>query len=474
MSLGTWLRAPLLAIALIGSLAQVVVGLEVGFGSADITPEIDGPKPVWLAGVENNRDAREIHDRLFARAVVLRDGSKKLALVSVDSIGLPRPSVERARAALPDFDYVLVASTHSHASPDVVGIWGPSQGESGVDPRYLRQVEDGIVRAVTQADKGAVAATAEYASAKDESLLGDYRLPKVYDGVMRLLRFTAVGEERPLGIVVQWNSHGVEPRKNHKITRDFMGVVVDTVAKRRGCPAIYFQGAIGGLMGTPDVKLTDASGDRITDPFQLIDAAGTAVAALADRALATAEPIALEPIEVHASPIMVPLANAGFRAARAAGVLKRDAFEWTGSAEGRGKPIPEGTTDPNEALETEVAYLRLGELDLAAIPGEIYPELVYGEIQEPADPGADFPDAELETPIAKILPGKQIMIIGLANDEIGYILPKRQWDVEPPFAFGRDSPQYGEVNSVGPDTARYLLESLAKRVDEAPKRAGAK
>ena len=25
------------------------------------------------------------------------------------------------------------------------------------------------------------------------------------------------------------------------------------------------------------------------------------------------------------------------------------------------------------------------------------------------------------------------MIIGLANDELGYIIPKRQWDEKPPF-----------------------------------------
>ena len=76
----------------------------------------------------------------------------------------------------------------------------------------------------------------------------------------------------------------------------------------------------------------------------------------------------------------------------------------------------------------------------------------------------------METPIAKILPAEKIMVLGLANDEIGYIVPKRQWDVAPPFAYGRKSAQYGEVNSVGPETARMLTDALRDRVAEAAKR----
>jgi hypothetical protein len=48
------------------------------------------------------------------------------------------------------------------------------------------------------------------------------------------------------------------------------------------------------------------------------------------------------------------------------------------------------------------------------------------------------------------------MLIGLANDEVGYIIPKRQWDVVPPFCYKRKKPQYGEENSLGPDTAPVL------------------
>ena len=436
--------------------------------AVDITPKLDAKQPIWLAGKDYNRAAQGVHDPLFARALVLRDGPRKFALVSVDSIGLPNPSVVRARASLKDFAYILVASTHSHESPDVIGVWGPSPGESGVVASYVAQVEAGIVEAVRQADAAAVPVRAEYGTADDQGLLGDFRLPEVYDSVLRVLRFVRLSDSKTQGLLVQWNSHGVEPKGNSHVSRDFMGVVVDSLEKRHGCRAVYFQGAIGGLMGTPDKNFRDAKGERISDGLELIRLNGEAVANLADKAIKQAQPIALTPLEVYARPILIPLANEGFIQATAAGVLKRPLFAWTGAREGRVEEIVAGKSDVKPAMQTEVAYLRLGELHVAAIPGELYPELVYGQFQEPADPGADFADAPLETPIAKILPSKKMLVLGLANDEVGYIVPKRQWDVKPPFAYGLKSAQYGEKNSVGPETARMLMEALADRVREAP------
>jgi len=57
------------------------------------------------------------------------------------------------------------------------------------------------------------------------------------------------------------------------------------------------------------------------------------------------------------------------------------------------------------------------------------------------------------------------MMFGLANDEIGYIIPRRQWDRLPPFAYGRNSSQYGEINSCGPDTAPILMRMLRQVIE---------
>ncbi len=59
------------------------------------------------------------------------------------------------------------------------------------------------------------------------------------------------------------------------------------------------------------------------------------------------------------------------------------------------------------------------------------------------------------------------LLLGLANDELGYIIPKRQWDLKAPYAYGRDKPQYGEVNSCGPDVAPRLMQGLARCITES-------
>ena len=104
------------------------------------------------------------------------------------------------------------------------------------------------------------------------------------------------------------------------------------------------------------------------------------------------------------------------------------------------------------------------DVEVAVIPGEIYPELVLGKVQDPADPGADFKDAPIEPAVYAQMGGKYKMLIGLGNDEIGYILPKRQWDAKAPYCYGRNKDQYGEENSVGPDAGPILCKAFADLV----------
>ena len=444
--------------------------LEVGFGKADITPEVgDGAGPVFLAGFGQDRRASGVHDPLWARAVVVRSGAKRVALVSVDLIGVQYPLTLRVRDRLGDFDYVLVSSTHNHEGPDVIGLWGPSPTTTGVDPSYLERVEQGIVLAVREAEEAMAPAVALYGTAEDETLLGDSRRPEVKDGVLRVLRFERPSGGEPIGLLVQWNCHPENlGSRNTLVTADFPFATVAALEQRHGCPVAYVTGAIGGLMSAPEDLLKRPDGTNYREgEFEFAEVYGVAVADLADRALAEARPIALGPIEVRAERVALPLENNLYRVARLAGVLNRVGYRWTGDPEAPGPELRPRDILGGLAILTEVAYLRLGDLHLAAIPGELYPELVNGRFQDPADPGADDPEAPLEGHVLGILPEGPRLIFGLANDEVGYIIPRRQWDAEPPFAYGRDRAQYGEVNSVGPSVAPILMEALGRAVDGA-------
>src|SRR5262249_60648739 len=95
--------------------------LRAGLAETDITPKT-GDKPVYIAGFGQNRKATGVHDPLKARAVVLRHGDRKVAVVALDLIGFFNANVAHVRDRLDGFDYVLVCSTHQHEGPDTLGL----------------------------------------------------------------------------------------------------------------------------------------------------------------------------------------------------------------------------------------------------------------------------------------------------------------------------------------------------------------
>ena len=448
---------------------QAAAPVKVGFASRDVTPDVAGKTPVWIAGYGQNRRAKGVHDPLFARAIVIDDGQKKIALAAVDVVGLQYPAVRRIREKLKGFDYVLVASTHNHEGPDVVGIWGPTPFQSGIDQVWLDRLIDQTAEAINAADAAKTDVSATYGTAEDEKLLRDSREPYVKDGIIRVVRFQPTTKEKPPVLLVNWTCHPEAlASENQEITADFPYYTIRDLEKRYGAEVIYFSGAVGGLMAPPRDIYKKSDGSELTDgSFEYCERYGGDVAKLAMQAIDGGQPLDLGPIKFAAKTIYVPLQNKLYRAAQMMGVLKRDGSVWSGDPEKAGPALKPGDAKTMPAGSTEVGYVGLGDLHIAGIPGELYPELVYGKVQTPADPAADFPDAPAEPSLVEILPGKKMMLFGLANDELGYIIPRRQWDEKPPFAYGRKGDQYGEGNSCGPDIAPILMKALQQRVAEA-------
>jgi hypothetical protein len=365
------------------------------------------------------------------------------------------------RKELPGFTYVLVTSTHSHEGPDTMGLWGPNWFTRGVDPAYLERLEGQVVAAVKAADKAARPVTARIGTVKAPELLHDNREPYVKHDELVAVQFVDAKSGKPTGVVVQWNCHPETlGSKNTEVSADFVGYAVDEVGKRQGCPVVYLTGTVGGLMTSLKVPVKDIAGKVLADgTYEKTERYGRLVGEAAEAALAKAKPIRLTPLEVRSREVFLPLDNKLYLLARQMGVLKRQAYRWTGDP-GKAEAAGDAEVGKPLCLRTEVAWLRFGELEVAAVPGEIYPELVLGKVQDPADPAADFPDAAVEPAVYEGMAGPYRMVIGLANDEVGYIIPKRQWDEKPPFCYGRKETQYGEINSVGAEAAPILCRAL--------------
>jgi hypothetical protein len=442
--------------------------LKVGFGDQVITPTLKKDKPVYMAGFGQNRKATSVHDELHARAVVLQHGERKIALACIDVVGFFQPNVEKVRARLKGFTHVIVSSTHNHEGPDTLGLWGPNPFTSGVDADYLKFVEDRIVKAIEDADKGLQPTSAVIGTATAPELLHDGREPYVKHDELVALRFDAPNSEKdatPLGIIVQWNCHPETlDSKNTEISADFVGYTANYLHDKHHCPVVYLSGTVGGLLTSLKVEVKNDKGELLEDgTFEKTERYGQLIGQLADKALKNGKALKLTPIEARTRMVFVPMVNPVYMLGRQLGVLKRQAYLWKDDP-AKAEPADAEETEKPLCIRTEVSYLRLGDLELACFPGEIYPELVLDKVQDPVDPGADFPDAPIEPAVYKQLKATYHMMIGLAGDEIGYIIPKRQWDEKPPYCYGRKKPQYGEINSLGPDTAPILCKAFRELV----------
>jgi hypothetical protein len=100
------------------------------------------------------------------------------------------------------------------------------------------------------------------------------------------------------------------------------------------------------------------------------------------------------------------------------------------------------------------------QAEITTVPGEIYPELVNGGFAR--YPGADFPDAPFEPTVRAHLHSRYQFIFGLANDELGYIIPKAEWDNQPPWLLNKKDRWYGEVNSAGEEVAGAVTRALVR------------
>ncbi|MFO7958753.1 MAG: hypothetical protein R6X33_16825 [Candidatus Brocadiia bacterium] len=125
-------------------------GLQAGVAEVEITPPVGTP----LCGDLQPRDSVGVQDPLYAKAIVLQCGGRRLAYVALDLIGLPLQEGEEAvslasqRTGIPATDIVW-AATHTHTGPYTGR--GPGSVEGPVNREWLDGLPDKFAEAVGRA-----------------------------------------------------------------------------------------------------------------------------------------------------------------------------------------------------------------------------------------------------------------------------------------------------------------------------------
>jgi hypothetical protein len=452
--------------------------LRAGAARSEITPDIANHK-VYLAGFGHNRIATAVHDPLYVRCIALEGGRQTVVMCAADLIGLFYSDVEtireRFRRTAPPGARLIVASTHVHEGPDTLGLWGPSALETGVDQPYLDWVESRIAETALAATRSM--APARVRLARDEHPLLAHlqsvdRPPYVKDPVLLVMQLVRPSNGATIATLVNWSDHPeILNRKNTEITADYPGWICRYLEKRYGGTAVFFNRAVGKVSALgPQVALLDQQTGRVAEDgaWRKPELLGTLIGQLAETALTNAPMLSANTLLFRSSVFFLPLANDRFRLAEAARVFGDRRPLYT-----EGKPDEEAAEreiDGQKAryptghdLESEVDFLALKAgprvlAEFVTVPGEIFPELVNGGITRYE--GADYPDAAIDRPLRDLLASNYSFIIGLGNDEIGYIIPKAEWDEHAPWLNNSPQAYYGEINSAGPDTAASVARAL--------------
>lgn len=367
--------------------AEARGALRIGSAERDVTPPVGG----YLAGFSLARRSASVASPLKVRALVLELDGRRFAIVGLDNLGVMREDADWIKAGLPGFanGCVFVCASHTHAGPDLIGLWGNYLLSTGRDRGYVALVREATAAAVAEAL--AVAAPARLvrggAMLPAHGLVKNANHSECFDRRLVVLQAQALDDGRPLGTLLHLACHPeVLPRRNTAISADFVGELCDAWRARGHGQAVFVNGALGAMV-SPEGQTRDFAG---------VQAFGAIACGLAEQALADAEPVPVDAIEVRRRDVYVPMETLGFRLGQLTMALQRQLFDG--------------------AARSTVGWLRIGTFEAVAVPGEMEPAM------------AQKVRAELHRP--------ELVLFGLCDDELGYLL--REQDArDPEFRYER-------------------------------------
>lgn len=224
--------------------------LNVGWAKVNFTPK----SPTSTAGYGVRRGAlyKSVHDSIYVRAVVIDNGTTKAAIVAADLLIIPPAVTEQLKTKLKatgiPFEQVYLGATHSHNS---MGGW--SDGIVGklfggeFKPENVTWVADAIVKAVTLAQKDLQPASIAYHAIADTAMVKNRAFDEgTIDPFVRTVQF--VRNDGQKALLCSYAAHStIMSSDNIVLSRDYPGVLVDSLEKGEANFALFMSGAVGSM-----------------------------------------------------------------------------------------------------------------------------------------------------------------------------------------------------------------------------------
>lgn len=138
---------------------------RAGAADVDISPKT---LPVIVSGGFVERIGDQLQDRLASRALVLDDGTNRLAIAVVDTLMMTRELIDQIKSLAQQktgirAENMLISATHSHSAPSVMGCLG-----TPVDEVYLKGFAELVASSIESANQRLQPARIGWAAVNDE------------------------------------------------------------------------------------------------------------------------------------------------------------------------------------------------------------------------------------------------------------------------------------------------------------------
>lgn len=390
--------------ALCVTLAGHAAALTAGAARVDITPPLELKASLGGYGARMSRPATGIHDRVFAKCLVLREGTTRLAIVTVDILGLPPGLKEAVLAKLSDDgwapDQLLMLASHSHTSIDMTAInpknvFGVPQLGIFSRPLYERTV-DLLARVVRDAAGTQTPCAVGTAAIRLEGWTHNRREGNSFTAPdLTVTRIDGL-DHAPIAVLVNWATHPTfMDEEDMMYSGGWPGHMQRTVEALvgGGVTAMFYNGAEGDQAPTarPD------SGDS---HWEKAERYGRELGIQVWRLWQRIRPRADASLQVHLEPLALP-----------ARTWHPDFLQTGGAEYGLTETSVRTLIDAMVPVASHSLSVRLGDLAIVGVPGELAAEL----------------GAEVREQVRRATGLSHVTIGGLADEWDSYILSADQY-----------------------------------------------
>jgi neutral ceramidase len=393
----------LLAVVLLFLLIQIRANsnsITANAAAVDITPPLEMKYTLGGYGERMNKPAEGIHDHIWAKALVLKKGNEKYAIVTIDILGLPSnvktDLLKKIAGKGWSAENMMLLPSHSHGSLEMAAI--NSKNVFGVpqigifQPELLEFFIGKLEKLILEADQNYREVKIGTGSTQLQGLNHNRRGDAAVDRELTVTRVDLTNGQ-PLAALVNWTAHPTFiDGEDMLVSAEWPGYMQSEMEKSigNGVTVMYYNGAEGD-------QSPEYSGQG--NAYEKIQGYGKIIAGKAFEVYKSIQPKTENELAFSYKIIDLPEQRA------------HPDFMKTGGAEyGLNDETIKVIMDALGPKKVGIGAVRIGDLIIAGIPGELVAELGIKIKQTLKEKGI-----------------KHVAIGGLASEWISYILTKEEY-----------------------------------------------